>query len=118
MKKIIFYICVFLAIVGTIMPFVLYKIKHYWTASDMLSFYGACLSFLGTTILGFIATKQSKTANELAKKMQDEAIVKAGCGKYVIYRRDWLYEHIEQEYVLVLHLVLQQLLQQVFILML
>ena len=39
--------------------------------------------------------------NELAKKMQDEAIVKASCGKYVIYRRDWLYEHIEQEYVLI-----------------
>ena len=39
--------------------------------------------------------------NELAKKMQDEEIVKASCGKYVIYRRDWLYEHIEQEYVLI-----------------
>ena len=38
---------------------------------------------------------------EIAKKMQDEAIVKAGCGKYVIYRKDWLYEHIEQEYVLI-----------------
>lgn len=38
---------------------------------------------------------------EIAKKMQDEAIVKAVCGKYVIYRRDWLYEHIEQECVLI-----------------
>lgn len=37
----------------------------------------------------------------LVRKMEEGSIVKAGCGDYVIYRRDWLYEHIEQESVLI-----------------
>lgn len=38
--------------------------------------------------------------NELARKMEERAVVKEICGDYIIYRRDWLREHIEQEYVL------------------
>ena len=37
---------------------------------------------------------------DLARKMERSEIVKAVCGNYVIYRRDWLQEHIEQEYIL------------------
>lgn len=37
---------------------------------------------------------------DLARKMERSEIVKAVCGDYVIYRRDWLQEHIEQEYIL------------------
>ena len=37
---------------------------------------------------------------ELAKKMEKREIVKAVYGDYVIYRRDWLQENIEQEYIL------------------
>ena len=40
-----------------------------WNAADMLSFYGAMLSFIGTVILGLIATNQSRKANELSHKM-------------------------------------------------
>lgn len=37
---------------------------------------------------------------DIARKMENREIVKAVCGEYVIYRRDWLQDHIEQEYVL------------------
>lgn len=37
---------------------------------------------------------------ELAEKMEKGTIVKAVHGDYVIYRKDWLQAHIEQEYVL------------------
>ncbi len=37
---------------------------------------------------------------DLARKMENREIVKAVCGDYVIYRRDWLQDHIEQEYIL------------------
>lgn len=38
--------------------------------------------------------------NELARKMEERSVVKEVCGDYIIYRRDWLLEHIEQEYIL------------------
>lgn len=38
---------------------------------------------------------------ELAKKMEEGSIVKAVKGDYVIYKRKWLYENIEQEYLLI-----------------
>lgn len=38
---------------------------------------------------------------ELAKKMEEGSIVKAVKGDYVIYKRRWLYENIEQEYLLI-----------------
>ena len=37
---------------------------------------------------------------ELANRMAEGTIVKAVIGDYVIYRRDWLRDNIEQEYVL------------------
>lgn len=37
----------------------------------------------------------------LARQMENGGIVKAVSGDYVVYRRDWLYEHIEQETVLI-----------------
>lgn len=37
----------------------------------------------------------------LAKKMEERSVVKAVCGDYVIYRRDWLQENIEQEATLI-----------------
>ena len=38
---------------------------------------------------------------DLARKMAEGSIVKAVKGDYVIYKRKWLYENIEQEYVLI-----------------
>lgn len=38
---------------------------------------------------------------ELAKSLEEGGIVKTVQGDYVIYKRSWLYEHIEQEYVLI-----------------
>ena len=37
----------------------------------------------------------------LVKSLEEGSVVKTGCGDYVVYRRDWLYEHIEQEYALI-----------------
>ena len=37
---------------------------------------------------------------ELAKRMQEGTVVTAVCGDYVIYRKDWLRNNLEQEYVL------------------
>lgn len=37
---------------------------------------------------------------EIEKLIQKEQIVKAVVGNYVIYRRDWLQDNIEQEYIL------------------
>lgn len=37
---------------------------------------------------------------ELAEKMENGGIVKTVCGDYVIYKRSWLYEHLDQEIVL------------------
>lgn len=39
--------------------------------------------------------------DELARKMEEGKIVKVVTGDYVVYRRDWLQEHIEQEYTLI-----------------
>ena len=39
--------------------------------------------------------------NELAKRMDEGTIVKAVIGDYVVYKRSWLYENIEQEAVLI-----------------
>ena len=52
-----------------------YKIGGYttlWGAEDVLMFYGTILSFLGTSILGVIAIKQSSLANDLAKRMLEK----------------------------------------------
>lgn len=38
---------------------------------------------------------------ELAEKMEEGGICKHVCRDYVIYKRSWLYDHIEQEYVLI-----------------
>lgn len=38
---------------------------------------------------------------ELAKRMEEGSIVKAVCGDYVVYKRKWLYDNIEQEVVLI-----------------
>jgi hypothetical protein len=38
---------------------------------------------------------------ELAKKMEEGSIVKAVSGDYVIYKRKWLYENIDQEVTLI-----------------
>ena len=38
---------------------------------------------------------------DLARKMAEGSVVKAVNGDYVIYKRKWLYENIEQEYVLI-----------------
>lgn len=38
---------------------------------------------------------------EIARQCKEAGIVKAVSGDYVIYKRKWLYEHIEQEYVLI-----------------
>lgn len=38
---------------------------------------------------------------DLANKMAEGSVVKAVKGDYVIYKRKWLYENIEQEYLLV-----------------
>lgn len=39
--------------------------------------------------------------SEIEKKLQESGIVKAVIGDYVIYKRKWLYENIEQETVLI-----------------
>lgn len=39
--------------------------------------------------------------NELAKRMEEGTVVKAVMGDYVVYKRSWLYENIEQETVLI-----------------
>lgn len=38
---------------------------------------------------------------ELAKHMEEGHVVKAVCGDYVVYKRKWLYENIEQEVTLI-----------------
>lgn len=38
---------------------------------------------------------------ELAAKMEEGGICKYVCKDYVVYKRSWLYDHIEQEYVLI-----------------
>lgn len=38
---------------------------------------------------------------ELAKRMEEGGICKCVCRDYVIYKRSWLYDHIEQEAVLI-----------------
>ena len=38
---------------------------------------------------------------ELARQMEEGSVVKAVCGDYVIYKRKWLYENIEQEVTLI-----------------
>lgn len=38
--------------------------------------------------------------NSLIQKMENKAICKAVIGDYIIYRKDWLRDNIEQEYVL------------------
>ncbi len=38
---------------------------------------------------------------ELAKRMEEGDICKCVCRDYVIYKRSWLYDHIEQEAVLI-----------------
>lgn len=40
-----------------------------WNASDFLSYYGALLSFIGATVLGLVALKQSVLANSLSERM-------------------------------------------------
>lgn len=35
---------------------------------------------------------------ELAEKMESGSIVKAAYGDYIVYRRDYLHEHYEDEY--------------------
>lgn len=40
-----------------------------WCASDVLSFYGDVLAFLGTVVLGVIAVWQTKKANDISEKM-------------------------------------------------
>lgn len=37
---------------------------------------------------------------DFEKKLKEDGIVKACFGDYVVYRRDWLRENIEQEYTL------------------
>lgn len=39
--------------------------------------------------------------SEIAKQCKEAGIVKAVSGDYVIYKRKWLYDNIEQEYVLI-----------------
>lgn len=39
--------------------------------------------------------------SDLAKKMAEGSIVKAVSGDYVVYKRKWLYDNIEQEYLLI-----------------
>ena len=39
--------------------------------------------------------------SELARKMEEGSIVKAVHGDYVIYKRKWLYENIDQEVTLI-----------------
>ena len=39
--------------------------------------------------------------NDLAKRMDEGTVVKAVMGDYVVYKRSWLYENIEQEAVLI-----------------
>ena len=68
-NKLLLYSCVVIAFLVIIIPFIIYKIFYYWSASDMLVFYGSCLSFIGSTVLGYIAITQSKTSNELSQKM-------------------------------------------------
>lgn len=38
---------------------------------------------------------------ELASRMEEGSIVKAVCGDYVVYKRSWIYENIDQEVVLI-----------------
>ncbi len=38
---------------------------------------------------------------DIARRMEEGGICKAVIGDYVIYKRKWLYEHIDQEYVLI-----------------
>ena len=38
---------------------------------------------------------------ELAKRMEEGGICKYVCRDYVVYKRSWLYDHIEQEAVLI-----------------
>lgn len=38
---------------------------------------------------------------DIARRMEEGGICKAVVGDYVIYKRNWLYEHIDQECVLI-----------------
>ena len=38
---------------------------------------------------------------ELATRMEEGIIINAICGDYVVYKRSWLYENIDQEIVLI-----------------
>ena len=38
---------------------------------------------------------------ELAKRMEEGSICKYVCRDYLVYKRSWLYDHIEQEAVLI-----------------
>lgn len=41
-----------------------------WGAPDVLAFYGAYISFIGTVVLGIIAVEQNKKAHKLNEQMQ------------------------------------------------
>ena len=42
-----------------------------WNASDMLSFYGSILSFLGSTVLGIVALVQNEKIRKFSLKVFD-----------------------------------------------
>ena len=69
----IFIVCMFISI-----PFIInesYKLgKGYvtlWDASDMLSFYGSTLSFLGSIVLGIVALVQNEKIRKFSLKVFD-----------------------------------------------
>ena len=48
-----------------------------WGANDVLSFYGAILSFIGTVVLGALALWQSIKANNISEKMLKKELLEA-----------------------------------------
>lgn len=72
-----FYLVVIVFIVSLCIPFFIneaYRIdKGYatlWDAKDVLAFYGAYLSFVGTVVLGIVAIFQNIKAHQLNEQMQ------------------------------------------------
>ena len=72
-------VCVFITgiLIVLLIPIVInesYKIgKGYitiWGASDVLSFYGSFISFIGTVILGLVAVWQNNKAHKLNVQLQ------------------------------------------------
>lgn len=84
--KILFFFILIL-FVAFIIPFIiniLYKhtfniwwLATEWKAADTLLYYGSIITFIGTTVLGFVSYWQTKKANDLSEKLLKNSLIES-----------------------------------------